>query len=942
MQAELWKKVEALYQATLAQPVDRRAAFLAEACQDSPELYSEVQSLLDQQAESFLESSPLRQIQPLGAGAKLGNFEIVELLGRGGMGEVYRARDLRLKREVAIKTLPPVLAAGRDRRERFEREARAAAAINHPNICTLYEVGEHGSHPFLVMEFLEGATLRKRIGHKPVPLELLLNWAIQMAEGLEAAHARGIIHRDIKPANLFITASGHAKILDFGLAKLAGLKADADGAEHTTVSGGGLTTVGTVAGTPGYMSPEQVRGEDLDVRTDLFSLGVVLYEMATGRMPFRGKTSGALMAAILHDTPEPAWDVNPEIPAKLQDIIARAIEKDPDLRYQSAADLKADLKRLKRDVESGNSLPYVSPPSAISQKTAKRPWWKWLLAACAVIAFGALWWQFQPAPVPRITKSTQITNDNDTNPKLPPIIIDGSRIYFNSGESMVPAARQMSISGGDSLPFVTALKNAYIEDISPDHSSLLIASKPTYGGAAELWVTPTLGGSPRRLGNLLCSHSAGPCAGWSPDGDEIVYVLDNQVRIAQSDGKDLRTLATLDGSPFWPRWSPDGRKVRFSLSANKGLTVHLWEVSTDGRRLHSLFPTLDYAHCSGGNWSSDGKYFLFNVDSQVWMSRERTVAFSEATPVQVTSGPTESSAPASVPAPAPPDQRLYVSQYQQRTEVVEYDPKSDRLTPLLGGLSVDSLEYSRDGKWVAFVTGSGLWRSTPDGSQRQQLTPNGFSAVLPRFSPDGTSLVFSRYLRGSDSRIYVVPFAGGTPEAITDANHGKGGDWDPAWSADGNSVIFADTYETADQPQQKRRLHQVDLKTRKVSDIAGTEGMWSPKCSRDGRFLIGLSAPGWKIIRYDFKTKQQTELSKLHATFPTISVDDEYVYFATAGEGRAWWRVRIQDHKLEQIRSPKNFPVGNGRWFTVTPSGSLVANRDVSLSQIYALDLKTH
>lgn len=940
MQADLWKKVEALYQATLAQPLERRTDFLAEACPDDPELQREVQSLLDQQADSFLESSPFPTIEALSAGVKLGNFEIVELLGRGGMGEVYRARDLRLKREVAIKTLPRLFASGRDRLQRFEREARAAAAINHPNICTLYEVGEHDSHPFLVMEFLEGATLRKRIGHKPVAPELLLDWAIQIAEGLDAAHARGIIHRDVKPANLFITAAGHAKILDFGLAKLASLQADGAlvGSDLTTVSGIGLTTLGTVAGTPGYMSPEQVRGEELDARTDLFSLGVVLYEMATGRMPFQGKTSGALMAAILHDTPEPAWDVNPEIPPRLQEIIARAIEKDPDMRYQSAADLRAELKRLKRDLESGHSHPSVASMPARQSKTSRRAWWLVLLAGSAVAAASFLWWAFQPVPVPRIVKSTQISNDNDASAKREPLLIDGSRIYFNSGEELAPLPRQIAISGRDSFPFVTSLKNLQIEDLSPDHSALLVSSQPAYGAAVELWVTPTLGGSPRRLGNLVCTRAEWPCAGWSPDGEQIVYVLDNQVRIAQSDGTDLRVMATVTGSPFWPRWSPDGRKIRFSVSANKGLTVHLWEVGADGSHLHSLFPTLDKTGCSGGSWTPDGKYFVFNSDKQIWVSRERTTLFNEAAPVQLTSGPMSSYAPSFAPGGA----RLYVESYEPRMEMVEYDPKSDKMNSLLSGLTANYLEYSGDGKWIIFVTGDLLWRSAPDGSERHQLTPKGFAAVVPHFSQDGRYIAFCRFLQGSDSKIYVVPFDGGKPEQVTDANNGKGGDWDPAWSADGHSIIFGDTYETADVPQDRRKLYRLDLKTRKVSDLPGSEGMWSPHCSHDGRFLVGLSAPGWKPILYDFNTKRQTELSKLRASYPALSSDDQYVYFAGFGEDRGWWRVRIRDHKLEPIRSPKNFPVGDGRWFTVTPRGLIVSSRDINSSQIYALDLDTH
>ena len=689
------------------------------------------------------------------------------------------------------------------------------------------------------------------------------------------------------------------------------------------------------------MSPEQVRGEELDARSDLFSLGVVLYEMATGRTPFQGKTSGALMAAILHDTAAPAWDLNPEIPPKLEEMIARAMEKDRDLRYQSAADLRADLKRLRRDVESGNSRAFMASAPAPVRKAGLRTPWPWLWAGSVVVATGVLWWAFQQPPTPRIIRSVQISNESDVSTKRGPFLVDGSRIYFNSGEEMSPSPRQISITGGDSLPLPTSLKNVYVEDISPDRSTLLIGSLAAFGAPVELWVTPALGGSPRRLGNLLCSHLDGlngPCAGWSPDGEQIVYVLNNQVRLAQSDGTDVRTLATFDGTPFWPRWSPDGRNIRFSLSANKGLKVHLWEVAPDGSRLHSLFPALDKTRVEGGSWTYDGKYFLFNSDSQIWLAAERTTLFRDPVPVQLTSGLTFSS----TPSPALGTARIYVASYQPRKELAEYDPTSGQLNSLLAGLSAESLEYSRDGKWINYVFLGALWRCASDGSDRRQLTKNNFAALEPHFSPGGKQIAFCRFVRGSDSKIYLVPFDGGTPEALTVANHGKGGDWDPAWSADGQSILFGNTYETADQPQDTRALHRLDLKTRTVSEVEGSEGMWSPHCSHDGRFVVGLSAPGWNLILYDFRTKRQTKLSELRATYPSLSSDDQFVYFATSGEDPGWWRLRIRDRNLERIRAPRNLPIGNGRWFTVTPLGSLVTSRDINSNQIYALDLETH
>jgi Tol biopolymer transport system component/predicted Ser/Thr protein kinase len=791
-------------------------------------------------------------------GKSLAHYQILEKIGEGGMGVVYKARDTRLNRFAAIKILPPGKASDPDRKRRFVQEAQSASALSHPNIITIYDIGYEEGLDFIVMEYLPGRTLDQLIPGHGLRLNELLKYAAQIADALTKAHAAGIIHRDLKPSNIMVTEDGLVKVLDFGLAKLS--QTPEDSHEQATRTVRTETRDGSIVGTASYMSPEQAEGKPADARSDIFSFGAVLYEMATGQRAFRGDSSMSTLAAILNKDPKNASEIAPAVPRDLEKIINRCLRKDPERRFQYMADLKVALLELKEESESGT----LGPPIALKRSNRRRLWWAAALAALIAVAVATPWLfrRLTPPPEPALT-SVPLTSfaGSESMPNFSP---DGNQVAFVwDGEKQDNRDIWVKLIGpGTPLRLTTDAAPDFDPAWSPDGGS--IAFLRAQGETAELRLVPALGGPERKLADVqrtcLPGFISTPDVAWSPDGQWIAFPEAGSpgegcgvVALSMKTGEKRRLTSPGEASSTdnGIAFSPDGRALAFVRTTN--LRAHLYVVPLSA----DLHPAGEPRLLPSGNSASNALSPAWTVDGQeiVYAGYDQSLNSRGLWHVGV-SGSREPQRLAWVgdnsdePAISRQGRRLAYTAAVGDANVwrLELSGRRETAPPvrLISSTQYEgNAQYSPDGKKVVFASNrSGnieVWVCEADGSNAIQLTSLGAQSGTPRWSPDGRQIVFDSNKEGR-YQIYAMDARGGVPRRLTD---NPADDAAPSFSRDGKRIYFSSLrtgrWEVWAMPAEGGEPAQL---TR--------NGGFSPFESTDGRLIYYQKTQGprsaiWKV-----------------------------------------------------------------------------------------------
>jgi Tol biopolymer transport system component/predicted Ser/Thr protein kinase len=773
-------------------------------------------------------------------GQTIAHYRIVEKLGGGGMGVVYKAEDTKLHRFVALKFLPDAFALDPQALSRFDREAQAASGLNHPNICTIYEIGEQGGKPFIAMEFLDGQTLKHRIDGKPLPAEEFLDLAIEMADALEAAHAERIIHRDIKPVNIFITKREHVKILDFGLAKLTPMEQGAASGSPTISAQEMVTSPGTTLGTMAYMSPEQARGQELDVRTDLFSFGAVLYEMATGRLAFAGNTPAIVLEAILNRVPIAAGRINPELSPKLEAVIEKALEKDRQLRYQSAADIRADLIRLRRDGQSGGAAKIMaddakSATASSLEVTAGKSGMHWMVPAAALalvlLAAGLYWFHSRGSVKEKADANQALVAVPFTTFKgqevMPTFSPDGSQIAFAwDGGTDNNFDLYVKVVGTENISRLTHKPSMWLAPAwSPDGRTIAFARKS--GSDSGVFEIAANGGPERKLTSVTFNYTPAMSMSWSRDGKVLVYADgDGAIHFLDHENGELSTLARpAECDRGWaPAFSPDGTRVAFLC--DRGSVFFVFVIRPDGTGARQV--TNEDAGPQVLSWTADGK--------RVILTNQRTSQLQEVEVDSNKQSPLTFSQDALEPAVARGGGRLAYAHSFANVDIwtARVDPKTPQSHILVSSTRVQRApDISPDGKRITFESDrSGVqevWVADLNGGNPVQLTH--FNVPLtgsPRWSPSGHVIAFDSRA-GGPAAVYLVDPDGGIPKRLSPT--AKGGSI-PTWSRDGKWLYVCSL------GLERGQIYKISTDGRDAKLIVTGEGIiCNAKESEDGKLL---------------------------------------------------------------------------------------------------------